>query len=81
MGGAARSYLPVKVGGRQVSQSEGWRVGSAVATAQPPPQPPLQGEGERARRSYCGFNPIPFAIMLRMICEVPATTVAMRESR
>ena len=30
---------------------------------------------------YCGFSPMPPAIMLRMICEVPATTVAMRESR
>ena len=35
----------------------------------------------RADWIYCGFSPMPPAIMLRMICEVPATMVAMRESR
>ncbi len=38
-------------------------------------------KGRRRSSAYCGFSPMPPAIMLRMISEVPATTVAMRESR
>ncbi len=78
--GAAPHVTSREAGDRRI-RAIGWGSGQRDPFPSPPPFRGREFVAPRNDNVYCGFSPMPPAIMLRMICEVPATMVAMRESR